>query len=89
MTRIPIKSGHYYRQRTPGAQPEEVTAGPPDAVICRRVVDYPNARPPSAARLASCAGCGAIVAFDPAGPHLDRPRVCFQCAKMTPLPYGD
>ncbi len=58
----------------------------PDEVICRRVGDYPNGVPPAAARLAPCATCGCLIAFNPAGPHQDTPKICMQCGGIQPLP---
>lgn len=59
----------------------------PAFVVCRRVSDYPLALPPTAAGIGPCSTCGALVAFNLAGPHMDRPRVCMQCAQIKPLPF--
>jgi len=59
---------------------------PPDKVICRRVADYAPFRPPAAASTGPCADCGAPIAWNPAGPHQDRPKICMQCAGIQPLP---
>lgn len=60
--------------------------GPPSEVVCRRVADYPKGKPPAAARITTCADCGRRIAFNPAGPHQDKPKVCMQCAGIQPLP---
>lgn len=60
--------------------------GVPDVVVCRRVTDYPPAPLPPTAQIAPCTHCGARIAFNPAGPHQDRPKVCMQCAGVEPLP---
>lgn len=76
-------AGQYY-QRV-GGRLEPATAGRPSVVICRRVADY-AAGPPTGAAIATCA-CGAAIAYNPEGPHLDVPRVCMQCAGIDPLPF--
>jgi hypothetical protein len=58
----------------------------PDVVICRRVVDYPSGHPPVEAAITTCRDCGVPVAFNPRGPHQERPRICLQCAGIHPLP---
>jgi len=58
----------------------------PDAVICRRVVDFPEGRPPNGAKLQPCAECQAFIAYNPKGLHLDQRRICMQCAGVQPLP---
>lgn len=58
----------------------------PDEVICRRVSDYPKGRPPAGARITTCADCGRRLAFNPASPHQDVPKICLQCAGIEPLP---
>lgn len=61
----------------------------PDVVICRRVVDYPHGRPPAAAITGPCADCGKRIAWNPTGPHQDRPHVCMQCRQIEPLPIEE
>lgn len=58
----------------------------PDVWICRRVRDYPDARPPSAAAIDRCTKCGESIAYNPAR-VVDAPRVCMQCAGITPEPF--
>lgn len=82
------KPGQYLR-RDDRHRLQAVAPGEPDAVICRRVTDYPDGRPPSIALLQPCVECGAVVARNPAGPHADRPPLCMQCYGLAPLPYGD
>lgn len=81
---IKVDGGGYYREGWRGLRP--AAPGVPDAVICRRVVDYPDGQPPPAAALDTCTRCSALVAYNPHGPHVERPRVCMQCAGIAPLP---
>lgn len=77
--------GDYLRTDQRGnLQPAD--AGNPDAVICRRVADYASS-PPAGAALGACDQCAAPIAYNPEGPHLDRPRICMQCAGIEPLPF--
>lgn len=64
--------------------PDDYTA--PDEVICRRVADYPHGVAPAAAATTRCTRCQRRIAFNPAGPHQDKPKVCLQCAGIEPLP---
>lgn len=82
------KAGTLYGRRTDSGElvelPQDYAA--PDYVICRRVADYaPSPVPPGAGRTV-CSRCGAAIAFNPNGPHQDKPRRCMQCAGITPLP---
>lgn len=81
------KPGMYVR-RTARRLTEDAP-GEPDAVLCRRVADYPFGMPPSIAIIQTCVECQAPVARNPVGPHGDRPPLCLQCFGITPLPYGD
>jgi hypothetical protein len=65
---------------------EQDSGRPPDAVICRRVADFPAATPPASAAIAPCPKCGELIAYNPAGRHGDRPRECMQCHGVEPLP---
>lgn len=58
----------------------------PDAVVCRRVVDYAPAPIPPGLGRATCARCGAAITFDPTGEFQDCPKVCMQCEGIAPLP---
>jgi len=84
------KPGHYYGRLADGrlmeVSAEDVNHAAPDAVICRRVVDFPGRRVPDGALVAVCRDCQLLVAFNPVGPFLDRPRLCLQCAGIKPLP---
>jgi hypothetical protein len=77
--------GRYYG-RTDTGQLEAAPPGRPDAVICRRVVDFPGRQVPTGGAVGTCGECGAAVVFNPAGPHQDQPRICMQCASIRPLP---
>lgn len=82
-----IHAGHYYGERHDG---ERIDLGrtlgvPPDVVICRRVADYPLG-PPAAAGIMPCSQCTAPIAYNPAGPHQQAPKICMQCARIHPLP---
>lgn len=87
--RTRTEGGQYYGR---DAQGRLHTVGdvdiPPDVVVCRRVADYPGERAPEAAQLTECTRCGARIAFNPAGPHQGRPKVCMQCGGIEPLPFG-
>lgn len=81
-------AGKMYGRCTDTGRLEEVDrhAYVPDVVICRRVTDYAPAPLPRTAGFADCTKCGARIAFNPAGPHQDVPKVCMQCAAIRPLP---
>lgn len=82
-----VQGGNYYGETVSGQLvPMGDVEVPPDAVVCRRVVDFPRGIPPPAALVVACDRCGASVATNPNGPHRDRPRVCMQCAHIEPLP---
>jgi hypothetical protein len=84
----PTKPGRFYvrdaRGRLHDDGPTSTTR--PDVWICRRVADYPDARPPSAAAIDRCTDCDAPIAYNPAR-VVDAPRVCMQCAGITPEPF--
>jgi len=86
----PVDAGNYYGRTYDGRL---VLLGDvarkPDHVICRRVDDFPDGRPPNGAKLQPCAQCQEFIAFNPKGLHLDRPRICLQCAGVQPLPIED
>lgn len=65
---------------------KQVAPQRPDAILCRRLVDYPNGEAPAGADLDTCQKCSALVAYNPNGPHQDRPRICMQCGGIEPLP---
>lgn len=82
------RAGQYYGV-THSGQMVPLSGAPeraPDNVICRRVADYPRQGPPPAATTGPCAKCGARIAWNPAGPHQNRPHICMQCAGIEPLP---
>lgn len=81
-----IKPGTYYGRVTHDGPLVPAPAGTPDAVLCRRVVDFPEGRPPTGARIGICTMCGHDVAWNPRGPHPDQPRLCLQCGGIEPLP---
>lgn len=90
MTKKPggdVHGGKYYGVTAAGRMIEigDVDRAP-DAVICRRVVDFPGALVPAGGAVAACTTCGASVVYNPAGPHQNRPRRCMQCAGVRPLP---
>lgn len=62
----------------------EAPPGEPSHVICRRIADYAPSPVPTGAAVGRCAQCDAPVAYNPRGPHLDRPRLCMQCAGIQP-----
>jgi hypothetical protein len=67
---------------------EEIGPTEPDSIICRRIADYPNATPPAAAARSTCATCHAPIAYNPAGPWPNKPRICMQCGGIEPLPIN-
>jgi hypothetical protein len=81
-----IDAGHYYGKRTRTGPLEPAPPGVPDAVICRRVIDYAPHPLPTGAEVTTCSECSALIAYNPAGPHQDAPKVCMQCAWIKPLP---
>lgn len=84
----PVKAGEYY-DRTPDGRLKRVDAPAgarvPDAVICRRVVDYAPAAVPAGAAFGTCEQCGARIAFNPTR-FPDQPHICMQCSRIEPLP---
>lgn len=87
MEGIKTTPGRYYGRLTEDGPLVPAAPGTPDAVICRRVADYPGGVLPAGARMALCCQCGAGIAFNPRGPHQDRPRACMQCCGIQPLPF--
>jgi hypothetical protein len=84
-----VYGGQFYAHE-PGGKfvPIGETAPPgrqPDAWICRRVVDYPGERVPDGGDVTPCSRCAAPVVFNPKR-EVQAPKVCFQCARITPLP---
>jgi hypothetical protein len=86
MTQQRFEAGQYYDALTG----KHHAPGTPAVVICRRVADYPEGQPPSGAGRGACALCAEPIAYNPAGPHHNRPRVCMQCSGIEPepLPQG-
>lgn len=77
-----IRAGRYYLldDRATEVLPQE-----PDAVVCRRVVDWPVGKPlPPGTAFGTCVQCCAWVLFEAAGPHPEKPRVCQRCAGIVP-----
>ena len=76
--------GRYYEGDERGLL-RPAAAGVPDVVICRRLADYSWTFPrPAGAAVGPCAACHEPIAYNPNGPHQDRPRICLQCAGVTP-----
>jgi len=80
-----VKGGQYLLRDWTGRL-RDAAPGTPDHVICRRVIDYAPAPVPPTAAIAECMRCGAAVAFNPAGPHPNRLKICMQCGGIEPLP---
>lgn len=80
------KPGTYYWLNFFDGDMKEAAPGVPHRVVCRRVADFPDGRPPAGAAFVPCVECAAPVAYNPHGPHRDRPRVCMQCVGVEPLP---
>ena len=80
-----VDAGHYYWQRSRGPL-VPTTPGTPHVIVCRRVVDYAPHPIPAGAEFTPCTECNALVAYNPAGPHQDVPKICMQCARIEPLP---
>lgn len=89
MKEADIMPDHYYARLTPGGPLVPAPPGAVDKRVCRRVTDYPHGVPPARAAIAPCAECRALVAFNPHGPHLDKPPVCMQCCGIQPLPIEE
>ena len=80
------KPGHYYGPDRAGRF-AELPAGEPDAVLCRRVADFPDGKVPgTGAAVTTCADCGAPIVYATRGPHQWRPKICMQCGGIAPLP---
>ena len=86
MKKADVFGGRYYERRGPRSLHREVGPVRPHNVVCRRVVDYAPAPIPEGAAFEACCECSALVAYNPAGPHQDVPKLCMQCARITPLP---
>lgn len=95
MTKRTFDSGQYVgvdgegRYHRLGHHRDITPPQPPSKTICRRVLDYPHGRPPAIAALTHCVECGDAIAFNPAGPHQDVPKICMQCAGIDPLPITE
>jgi len=85
-----VLGGQYYERDERGTIRSVGAEAPggrqPDAWICRRVADYPNARVPSAGAVAPCSRCQAPIVFNPKREGVTAPKVCMQCAHIQPLP---
>lgn len=81
-----VTGGQYLERDWTGRLIDTARRDTPDVVICRRVVDYAPAPVPPTAAITECTRCGAAVAFNPAGPHPTRPKICMQCGGIEPLP---
>jgi hypothetical protein len=60
-----------------------------DSVVCRRVADFPNGELPALARVQPCQACQAPIAYNPQSSRAyaaGTPRICMQCAGITPDP---
>lgn len=84
--------GRFYERGRDGAYRE---VGPradraPEVWVCRRVADFPPGTIPPHGAEAFCARCGAAIVYNPATREptmpAHTPKVCMQCAGITPLP---
>lgn len=82
---VTTEPGKYYL-RAGALVPVGDAPGPPDVVVCRRVVDYAPQPVPGGAAFTQCRLCTSVVAFDPDGPHQHVGKICMQCAGIKPLP---
>lgn len=95
MTKSDFKAGRFYRRTKDGLIEVSDAEHRRDLVgawLCRRVADFPNARPPAGADITPCEKCGALIAYNPARVDdvpPDTPKVCLQCASIQPLPITD
>jgi hypothetical protein len=84
MTRV--RGGRFYQ--LVGGELVERPAGEwhsdPDVWICRRVADF-HGHLPTGAATARCARCAAAIVYNPAR-QVTAPKVCLQCADITPGP---
>lgn len=62
----------------------EMAATEPDFVICRRVKDFVG-KLPSDAKITRCTECKAKIAYNPASPYPNKPKVCMQCRDIEPI----
>jgi hypothetical protein len=79
-----VHGGRFY-WRSPQGPLEPAAPGDPDVWICRRVADYPSQQIPMGGQVAACTRCEAPIVFNPARP-VSAPKICMQCARITPLP---
>lgn len=82
-----IHGGRFYGRLTPDGPlvPTTDAVGQPDVWICRRVADFPQQTVPKGGKVAGCSRCAAAIVFNPAR-TVTAPKVCMQCAAITPLP---
>jgi hypothetical protein len=80
-----VNAGEYYYRRGPDEPLMPAAPAVPDVVICRRLEDYPPASVPTGGTVATCRDCGRRVLTNLAK-YPAAPRVCMQCAQITPLP---
>jgi hypothetical protein len=86
-----VHGGQFYGRTFDGdLVPVSGFQGVPDLWICRRVVDYPGGRVPTGGEVSTCSRCAARIVFNPARRlPIQTPKVCLQCARITPLPIED
>jgi hypothetical protein len=80
-----VRAGEYYRETARGLEP--TAPGTPDAIICRRRVDFPEGRVPAGAAIRPCAQCREPIVYNSARRYT-APLICMQCADITPDPLS-
>jgi hypothetical protein len=81
MTRV--VAGRYFRETPHGLVPSAPCT--PDVIICRRVADFPGGQVPAGGAVVACRQCEAPIVYA-AARHYAAPRICMQCANITPDP---
>lgn len=76
--------GAVYAVTPTGLQNSDAKPTQCDIWVVRRLADFPHGRAPTGALVAPCFECGTPCAH--ADKPIDAPKVCMQCAGITPLP---
>ncbi len=80
-----IRVGNYYGRTDDDRLVPVSPWRAPDTWVCRRLADFPDQEIPPNGATAECSRCTEIVVFNPKR-HVRAPKVCMQCAGITPLP---
>ena len=81
-----VHGGRTYARATPHGPLLPCPDGPPDVLICRRLVDFPGGTVPAGGAIGQCTDCGRPIVFI-AARVVAAPTICMQCAGIEPLPF--